>query len=508
MKKLLSFGLMLILIVTTVSTVSAQLGTTDVSSFAIQNLGSGQALVTVTFYDEGGAATQPTVLNSGQPNPFTLDPGKGWEIYVPAIPDTELPNGRYSVVIESTEPVAVTANLSGQSTNRGFNGSYSGFEAGGTPIYLPSIFYNYWGWYSLVSVQNTTPDDVDVTVNYYWGTDLIAKHTKSNLAGFASVHFDWETDLPTLEPGKSFPGPNVSPLSAKVEAVKSSDQTPANVVAVDNQTVPSSGSTQSYNGFLSGARDVYVPSLFNSYYGWFSSMLIQNVGGVATTVTVTFNDGCQDYFDSDLGSVQNSSFTLQPSQAKQLLFRYDLTSCHGQEVTFGAEIDSTDADIAAIVNQASWPAAPTFKHKEPVQAQAYNGFDTPNTDWGLPTIFQKYYGWDTSFSFQNVGTGPTNVEITYSENFNPYADPYAGCTFTHTGLTAGESVEYYQPNHAAGGTPGAPPGCAPLPDGYQGTISLHSTTSEPLVAQVNETNAGETTGTGGDWSMSYNGFGK
>jgi len=501
MKKLLSFGLMLVLIVATVSTVSAQLGTTDVSSFAIQNLGAGQATITVTFYDESGLARTPAVLNSGKSNPFTLDPGKGWEIYVPAIPDTELPNGRYSVVIESTEPVAVTANLQGQSTNRGFNGSYSGFEAGGSPVYLPSIFYNYYGWYSLVSVQNTTADPVSVTVEYYWGTNLIAKHTKNNLAGFASVHFDWETNLPVLEAGKSFPAPNQSPLSAKVVAT-------GNVVAVDNQTIPTAGSTQSYNGFLSGARDVYVPSLFNSYYGWFSSMLIQNVGAAATTVAVTFNDGCADYFDSDLGSVQNSSFTLQPSQAKQLLFRYDLTSCHGREVTFGAQINSTAADIAAIVNQASWPQAPTFKHAKPVQAQAYNGFDTPSKEWGLPTIFQKYYGWDTSFSFQNVGTAPTNVQITYSENFNPYAPTYAGCTFTHTNLAAGASVEYYQPNHAAGGTPGAPPGCAPLPAGYQGTVTLVSSTNEPLVAQVNETNDAEKTKTGGDWSMSYNGFGK
>lgn len=501
MKKLLSVGLVLMLIVTTVSTVSAQLGTTDVSSFAIQNLGTGQATVTVTFYDEDGNATVPAVLNSGQTNPFTLDPGKGWEIYVPAIPDTELSDGRYSVVIESTEPVAVTANLLGQSTNRGFNGSYSGFEAGGSPVYLPSIFYNYWGWYSLVSVQNTTPDPVDVTVNYYWGSDLIATHTKSNLQGFASVHFDWETNLPTLESGKSFPGPNESPLSAKVVAT-------GDVVAVDNQTVPTAGSTQSYNGFLAGAQEAYVPSLFNSYYGWFSSMLIQNVDTVATSVTVTFNDGCQDYFDTDLGSVQDTSFTLQPSQAKQLLFRYDLTPCHGQEVTFGAELTSTAGDIAAIVNQASWPAAPTFLHPAPVQAQAYNGFDAPSTEWGLPTIFQKYYGWDTSFSFQNVGNNLTDVQITYSENFNPYAPPYAGCTFTHDNLAAGASVEYYQPNHAAGGSPGAPPGCDPLPDGYQGTVSLDSLDDEPIVAQVNETNDVEKIGTGGDWSMSYNGFGK
>ena len=482
MKKLFSIAMVLVLILVTASAAFAQLGDTDNSSFSIQNLGAATATVTVVFYNEAGVAFTPPVLNSGQTNPFSLAPGAGWEIYVPAIP-AGLPDGVYSVVIESTEPVAVIANLIGDAALFDFNGSYSGFDAGATNVYLPSIFYNYYGWYSMVSVQNVTAAPVDVEVQYYNGATLIAKHTQLAVPAFSSVHFEWETNLPITEPGQTLPGPNTTPLSAVVVAT-------GNVVAVDNQTVPSAGYMQSYNGFLSGATTRFAPSLFNSYYGWFSSLLVQNVGTAATVVTVDYND-----------SVASDTFTLQPRQTNQLIYRADLTPGHGIQTQFGATITTDGEPIVAIVNQASWPDAPTFPHAD--QAQTYNTFGAGYVTWGLPTVFQKYYGWDTSFSFQNVGTAATDVEITYSANLNPYGTPYAGCTWTYTGLAAGASVEYYQPNHHT--TP--PAGCAALPNDYQGNVTLVSS-SQPIVAQVNETNDVQKPVAHGDWSMSYNGFGQ
>lgn len=482
MKKIFAITLALLMIVATVSMASAQLGDTDKSSFAIQNLGSVDATVTVTFYNDAGTPFTPIELNAGQTNPFVLNPGKAWEIYVPGVPDAQLPDGRYSVVIESTEPVAVIANLIGETATYSFNGSYSGFDGGASAIYLPSIFYNYYGWYSLVSVQNVTSSPVDVTVKYYWGNTHVATHSATAVPAFSSAHFDWETNLPTVESGQSLPAPNQAPLSAVVEAT-------GNVVAVDNQTVPSAGYTQSYNGFLAGSTTRYAPSLFASYYGWFSSLLIQNVGTVATTVTVDYNDGATaDQFD------------LQPREAQQLIYRTDLTPQHSAETVFGATITSSDADVVAIVNQASWPGAPTFPHAD--QAQTYNTFAQGFSDWGLPSIFQKYYNWDTSFAFMNVGGSATTVTVTYSENLNPLGAPYAGCTFT-TSLNPGEGVEYYQPNHQSS----PPASCNPLPNDYQGSVTLSSDTS-PIVAQVNETNDPGKASPGGDWSMSYNGFGQ
>lgn len=486
MKKVFSIGFVIVLLVATASMASAQLGTTDRSSFAIQNLGGDTATVSVTFYEEDGSSHTPTDLGAGQSNPFTLGTGEGWEIYVPGIPDTQLPDGRYSVVIESTEPIAVISNLIGDTATFSFNGSYSGFDEGGQLVYLPSIFYNYYGWYSMVSVQNVTANDVDVDVKYYNGATHVATHSVVGLKGYASEHFDWETTLPTVVAGQSLPTPDSNPLSAVVEIVGGT----GSVVAVDNQTVPASGYMQSYNGFLAGSQVRYAPSLFNSYYGWFSSLLVQNVGAAATTVTVDYND-----------SVADSTFTLQPKESKQLMYRNDVTPGHGVETVFGAKISAANPtdEIVAVVNQASWPGAATFAHSD--QAQTYNTFAQGYNDWGLPSIFQKYYKWDTSFSIQNVSGGSATVTITYSANQNPSGAAWGGCTFTKT-LVDGENVEYYQPTHAA--TP--PAGCTAIPNDYQGSVTLSSTGA--IVAQVNETNDTEKVATGGDWSMSYNGFGQ
>jgi hypothetical protein len=485
MKKVFSIGFVIVLLVATASMASAQLGTTDRSSFAIQNLGGDTATVSVTFYGEDGSAITPSDLGASQTNPFTLGKGEGWEIYVPGIPDTQLPDGRYSVVIESTEPIAVISNLIGDTATFSFNGSYSGFDEGGQMVYLPSIFYNYYGWYSLVSVQNVTANPVNVDVKYYNGATHIATHSVVGLAGYASEHFDWETNPPTPLAGQSLPAKDSTPLSAVVEVVGA-----GSVVAVDNQTVPASGYMQSYNGFLEGSQVRYAPSLFNSYYGWFSSLLVQNVGAAKTTVTVDYND-----------SVANDVFDLEPKESRQLIYRNDSTPGHGVEKVFGATISAANAtdEIVAIVNQASWPQAATFAHSD--QAQTYNTFAQGYNDWGLPSIFQKYYNWDTSFSMLNVSGGSVTVDITYSANQNPAGTAWGGCTFQKT-LGIGESVEYYQPNHVA-----APPtGCTALPNDYQGSVSLSSTGA--IVAQVNETNDFEKGHTGGDWSMSYNGFGQ
>jgi len=159
---------------------NAQLGDVDNSSFTVQNVGDGQAAVLVTFYNENGVAYTPDPLNAGKPNPFTLDPGASFEVYVPGIP--ALADGRYSVVISSDQEIVAIANLIGQNTAGTvfYNGSYSGMSAGAESVYLPSIVYEYYNWNSLVSIQNAGSAATDVTVTYTCAGST-AVHTKTNL---------------------------------------------------------------------------------------------------------------------------------------------------------------------------------------------------------------------------------------------------------------------------------------------------------------------------------------
>ena len=202
MKKVLAtLVLVAIMIAAIVPAASAQLGDCDNSSFAIQNLGTGTATVTVTFYDEAGAATTPATLDSETtppPNPFTLGANTAYEVYVPGVPG--LADGRYSVVVEATEPVAVIANLIGYTGSCGggnwpaFNGSYSGFDTGDGTYYLPSVTYSYYNWNSLISIQNTTssPANVDIVIKDPRGNPDKSKNY--TIPAFASAHLDLETE--------------------------------------------------------------------------------------------------------------------------------------------------------------------------------------------------------------------------------------------------------------------------------------------------------------------------
>lgn len=436
----------LLAVLLTVPNAFGQLGTTDNASFIVQNLGTGTATVSITFYDAAGTPSTPSPLNAGKSNPFTLASGESFEVYLPGI--AGLADGRYSVVISSNAPVVAIANLIGAEDSATFyNGSYSGASQGATIVYLPSVVHEYYNWNSLVSVQNIGSGPTNITVDYYSGPTKVATDTATGVPANASAHFDLETAAPSGLP-TGFNGSAIITSSAQP------------VVATDNQTADG-GFTQSYNGFISGATTLYVPGLYDGYYTWDASLNIQNVGSASATVTVDYSD-----------SVANEVYTLGPKQS--VLIYMPNQPAHAAR--FAATITSTQ-DIVAVVNAAN-PAS---------QAQTYNAFSGGSTTVGLPTVMNAYYGWDTSFTVQNLhATASTVVHVCYDG---------VGC-YNLPSLAAGASTEVYQPAETS----------VSLPSGYQGGVTLTSSGSVPIAAIVNETNgSGQAAGTG-DWSMSYNGF--
>lgn len=431
--------------------VAAQLGDVDNSSFTVQNVGTGPATVVVTFYDEAGNAITPNPLNGGKSNPFTLNPGESFEVYLPGIPG--LANGRYSVVISSDQPVVAIANLIGQNTAGTvfYNGSYSGASAGATTMYLPAIVRAYYGWNSLISIQNVGAAPTDITVTYTCGASTYT-HTKTGLAPGASVHFDLETSPP---PGM--------PTGCNGSAVVTSSSQP--IVVVDNQTAAGLGYTQSYNGFATGATTIYVPALYNNYYTWSSSLNIRKIGSGSTTVTVTYSDG------------GISTCNLTDAQPSCLLY---MPTVHPATGKFAATITSSSLPVVAIANAAN-------PNK---QAQTYEGFTGGASQVGLPTVMKKYYGWDTSFTCQNVGTVSTSLNISY-QNYTANAyntdvkfGPAQGI------LDPGESIEIYQPSEAF------------LPNGYRGSVTVKANAPGAQIACIVNQTHGANQGKG-DWSMSY-----
>jgi hypothetical protein len=432
-----------------VSPAFAQLGQTDVSSITVQNVDSVDANVTIIFYDEAGLAIQPTVLNSGKSNPFTLAPGASFEIYVPGIPTAQLPNGRYSVVIQSDARVATIANLLGQGAVN-FNGSYTGFSESAPTFYLPGVVFNYYGWYSLISAQNVGGSAADITLTITCANGAVGTITATAVEPFASHHFVLKEVTPT-----GFTTATKCNGSAVISSA-------SDIVVTDNQSVPTLGNTQSYSGVSSGSTDVFIPALYTGYYGWNASLNIQKLGAGATTVTVTY---------SDAGS---STCNLTDAVPACLLY---MPTEHPTKGYFGASITAS-LPLMVIANAANSD-----------QAQTYNGVTSGSLAVGVPSVMKSYYGWNTSFTCQNVGTTTTSLNILYSG--------YAASAYNTAALAPGDTIEVFQPAETF------------LPAGFQGgaTVTANVAASE-IACIVNFNNPAQMNSTVGDWSMSYNAFNK
>jgi hypothetical protein len=443
----------------------AQLGDTDNSSFTIQNLGQNQATVTVTFYDESGNPSTPDPILTGTSNPFTLAPGAGKLIVMPAV--LGLADGRYSVVIESTEPIGVVTNLKGESAGGApfYNGSYSGFSQGAMEIFFPATHYEYYDWNSLMSIQNTTANPINVAVTIYNDSgSVVATKNYNGVPAFSSVHLDMETEGAGLGLATNLNG------SAKVACTGA-------CVGTDNQTADG-GFTQSYNAFLAGGTKLYAPALYNNYYSWNGSLKVQNIGSGATNIGVTY------YIEGGATCVVPATSIA----AGQALFHH-LPSMWGgwgcpgaTNKAIGAVVTSSATDVVGVVNAAN----------PKKQGQTYSAIGAADgaAQVGLPVIMNDFYGWYTSFTCQNVqDSGTANATYAYSG----IGCPGGGCSFV---LGPGETAEVVQ--KFDGGLAG-----------NKGEFSVTVTATGAQIACIaNETHSVNQQAGTGDWSMSYNGFGQ
>ncbi len=471
MKGIKALVLVLLVVLVAVPLAAAQGGGVWDSSFTIINLGSADATVHVTFYDENGNEYNPTDLGGGTSNDFTLPAGESKEILVFLIPAAQLPDGHaYSVVISADQPIAVIANLTNTvyspAQSPSFSGSYSGFEdVGQTAVYMPAIVENYYEWDSHVSMQNLTGGELDITIEFFTeGTNHVC-HTEGphTTPAYSSWHLDIDPDVDLTGCDTNSDGYNGS---AKVSAA-------GPIAVVDNQTADIYGMTATYRGFTPDqATDVYyVPALYYLYYNWFSSINIQNVGTVTTTVTVDYSDGAAD-----------GTCDLSPGESCLLIQLLE----SGHDPKFSAVIQAADPSAKLVVVA----QAGTTVESALNQAFAYEGFAAGGTTFGLPLTMDMYYGWFTSFTVQNIGSADVNIEYTYAP------DPsvgFAGATCTAGPITPGANLEIVQI---------ADP-CVDLPAGYHGGVTV--TGSGDIIVIVSQNNVEQMTARPGDWSMSYDG---
>ncbi len=440
MKLLKVVVLSVLMVLVAVPLVGAQI-TWD-SSFTVVNLGTSDATVSVTFYAEDGTSYAPDPLIPNEvSNPFTLSPG-GSQIIVMAFSSSDLPDGRYSVVLSADQPIVAIANLSGADGTIKYNGSYSGMgDVGQTSMYMPSVNKAFYGWNSNLSLQNLTGSAMDITVDFYSGTPTVTHSVTQNVPAYSSWHLAVgdEAGLPAGYNG-----------SAVVSA-------PGPVAAVDNQVnmgAAVNGATQDYSGIAAGSTTLYCPALYDLFYGWFSSLNVQNVGTANANVTITYSDG------------QSENVVIGPNAAYLAVFG------QGTHDPFFAATITGDQPLVAIANA---------NNKK--QSQTYECFSSGSTEIRTPLTMKWFVAkYNTAVQVQNVGTADATVTITYE---NHEASAYS------VTVAQGDSHIFYTPGETF------------LPEGYSGAATI--TADQPIVGIVNQTNDNRGAATG-DFSMTFGMF--
>ncbi len=354
------------------------------SGFQVQNLSSNTADVTITFYKQNGdiayTISDDSIAGNDSKTYFPLPDGVGSGF-----------NG--SVVISSGEPVASIANVLGDGFE--FGASYGGFEGGADEINLPLIMKGNAGQYDTwFNVQNAGASDVDVSVEY---AGTACSEDFAGLKPGAAHTFNQATNgcLPAGYVG------------AALVTASSGGSIVATVIETGNETL------FAYNGFNSGSDMPVMPLAQFNNVGYHTGIQIQNTGGSATDVTVSYSPAA-----GSPGTACTETQTVAAGNSGTFgLFAFSLTSPVGSNTcNFGERFigsasvtgNSAGNDLVAIVNQTNFTN----------YGSSYGGFNVADatSNVTMPLIMDRNAGFYTGFNVMNVGDSATTVNCTFSND--------------------------------------------------------------------------------------------
>lgn len=434
----------------------AQWSGTWVSSIQIMNLGDSTATVIVEYYKEDGTRVDAATHS------YTIAVGSSLNIYQPSVPG--LPDGfKGSAVVSADQPIAaIGSEQTTYSDGSIGNSQYSGFGADviGQRFYLPNVNKKFGGgqWSSRITVQNTTAGSVDVTVTFYNADGTVRDTDTVSLPAYGSttlMQID-DAELPDGWLG-----------AAIVDATGD--------VAVIVDVISADGRLETYNGFVSGATTMYLPTLLIGFGAnqWNTSFQVFNVGNATATVTMTY------YTAGQSTPAKVVTATLPQYQS---INRYQPTvdSDLGTPWIGSVVIESTEP-IVAVGSQSSGAPGKRF-------ASIYNGVGSGATQAFLPTVLRYFGGSNfiTSFQIMNVGSADASVTVEYFAPGNPtpvLTVYYDGAPGHEPKIAPYTSVNRYQGDDTILGT------------GWQGSVRV--TSDQPVVvlgSQVGLNRAGDAAG--------------
>jgi hypothetical protein len=391
----------------------------------VQNLDPAMAATVVAdFYKQGGGAAVPINLPP-------IEALSAFNIYLPS--ESKLTNGAYAAIISGDRQLAAIARTEWASS--GGAALYSNV-APSTIVALPLATKKYVGQNSLVSIQNTDPDQqASVTVKLFQSGNSSAVMTKQyTIEKGTSITLDMglNPDFDTL------PTPFLGSLTVE-------SATPVGVQSfVDIE--PSEKAVYAFEGVPAeqAAAKLYAPLFRNDFYGT-TGISVVNPGTDPVQVTVNFAGSLPAGGACDGQNYSQGPATIAPgSSAVFYQANVDIpgtgmsplpTNCAGS-----ATITSEGGDVLAIVNDASGnPAAPTT-------SAAYNAVSDAQGAMkvALPLYRNKHTKDQITTGIQamNIGDGTARAVIKFTMSDGTQVAGCGECTRT---IAPGASTNWYPP---------------------------------------------------------------
>ena len=238
---------------------------------------------------------------------------------------------------------------------------------------------NYYGWTSELVLFNAGSSTASGSITYYGGA----------YPGGVTYPFSGLAPNQTLR--TNFAGATNTLYSARI----GSSQPLAGIVRQYSGSV-----NEAYNALSTGSTTNYAPLIMNNYYGWDTSVTVQNTTGASANVTVRYYDGN----GNQVGSAHSASI---PGYNNGLFYSPNQGLPNG---FIGTARISSDQPVVAVVNQSS-----PHGGSSAIQGMSYAGSAGGGT-WAMIPEVRNYTGagnWISSVNIQNLSASSNGVTLSY-----------------------------------------------------------------------------------------------
>lgn len=223
-----------------------------------QNIAAAAQDITLKVYAPGNATPVYTNTKTAVP----VNSSVNWSLKDLTQLNT---NVSYSASVTASGEVVAIGNTYGSGTAAPQLYSYNGFSTGAKTFYVPALYQSYYGWNAAMSIQNVSTTAAAVTVTYSGG---FSNNYTIQPNSAVAIYIPAETALP----------------HGLMSATVTSDQDVAVSVNISNN----SNRAATYNGVDNATTKVFAPNVMKRYYKYSSSVTCQNLGAVATTMTISY----------------------------------------------------------------------------------------------------------------------------------------------------------------------------------------------------------------------------